>query len=254
MISYVLFAVALPIGALILVSLQPFWSARVDWGQLGLGSYRRLVDNPLVVDSLRNSIVLASGAAMIAIAVAFGVAWNAYAHRQGRLGALITAIVTLPSGIPHLVFGVGFLIAFSREPFVLYGTLVLVLIAYITIWMPQATQYARVGVRQVGGDLIEASRISGATEWRTIGRVGIPIALPHLISGLIIVFVLSMGELNASVMLTTPTKNTAGPQIFALWITGDYPGVAALSLTLCVINATAMLVLLLVVRRTRRDQ
>jgi iron(III) transport system permease protein len=151
------------------------------------------------------------------------------------------------------VLGVGFLIAYSRQPLVLYGTSSLLLIAYITIWMPQATQAARTGVRQVGRDLIEASHISGATEWRTIARVALPIALPQLIYGLIIVFVLTMGELNASVMLTTPTNNTAGPQIFALWNTGDYPGVAALSLVLCGINATAMLALVAIGRRVRRD-
>jgi iron(III) transport system permease protein len=251
LVLYILCAVVLPIGALFLVSLQRFWSARIDWGALSTHSYRAIFDNPLIVHSLRNSIFLAAGAAIISVLIGFAVAWGSYQRRRGWIGAAITAVAAIPAGIPHLVFGVGFLLAFSREPFVLYGSSTLLLLAYVTIWLPQATQAAGSGVRRVGRDMIEASQIAGASEWRTIARIALPLAFPQLVSGLIIVFVLTMGELNASVMLTTPTNNTAGPQIFALWITGDYPAVAALSLVLCGINAAAMLVLSLVGRRAR---
>ncbi len=94
--------------------------------------------------------------------------------------------------------------------------------------------------------------MSGGSEWRTVARIGVPLAYRQMLAGIIVVFVLSIGELNASVMLTTPTNNTAGPAIFAEWNRGNYPGVAALSLTLCGINSIAMLGLVAVGRKARQ--
>jgi iron(III) transport system permease protein len=252
-IAYILLAVVLPLVALVIVSLERFWSATIPWHALGIEGYREVFRTPLVVDALRHSVILGAGAAVVGMLVAFGLAWWAQTRRSGRGRGTIMGVAALPAGIPHLVFGVGFLIAFSQWPLRLYGSLWLLLIAYVTIWLPQAMQAARNGVRRVGRDLIEASQIAGASEGRTIRRIGVPLALPQMTSGILILFVLAMSEFNASIMLTTPTNNTAGPMLFSLWNNGNYPSVAAFSLVICAINVVVTAVALTLTRRVRRD-
>jgi iron(III) transport system permease protein len=236
LIGYILLAVVLPLAALGIVSLMGFWGGTVPWDALSTANYAEVFDRPLVADSLWHSVWLSILCAILGVLVAFGLSWRSHAYRGGIIGPVVSAVTALPAGVPHIVMGVGFLLAFSSGPLNLYGTSTLLLLAYIAIWLPQAMQTARNGVRQVGRDLIEASQIAGASEFRTVRRIGLPIAFPQMTSGILLLFVLSLSEVNTSVMIVTPTNNTAGPTMLTLWETGDYTIVATYAVIICAIN------------------
>lgn len=251
-VMYIVVSVLLPVAALVIVSLEKYQSATIPWHDLGFTSYRTVLDDMFMTAAIKHSIVLGLLASIIAMLFAFALAWNTHAYRQTRIGGALLGVATLPAGVPHLVIGVGFLVAFSRGPLVLYGSTVLLLIAYVTIWMPQGMQAAQNGVRQVGRDYIEASRIAGATELRTLQKIALPVALPQMMAGAVVIFVFTMGEFNASIMLATPTGNVAGPALFSLWELGVYPNVAAYALLIMAVNITVLTMATITARIVRR--
>src|SRR5258706_5080840 len=89
-------------------------------------------------------------------------------HRA--LGFLATA----PLAIPGIVLGVGLFLSYTRPPLQLYGTLWILLLAFITIELPAAYQQLRSALHAVHPELEEASRILGATRLRALADVTAP--------------------------------------------------------------------------------
>src|SRR5437588_50907 len=83
---------------------------------------------------------------------------------SSALGFLATA----PIAVPGIVLGVGMFIAYTREPLVLYGTVWVMIIAYVTIELPSAYQQLRSAFTGIAPDLEEAGRILGAGRLRTL--------------------------------------------------------------------------------------
>ncbi len=75
-------------------------------------------------------------------------------------------LATAPVAVPGIVLGVGLFLSYTRPPFVLYGTLWILLIAFVTIALPAAYQQLQSAFRAVHPDLEDASRILGATRLR----------------------------------------------------------------------------------------
>jgi iron(III) transport system permease protein len=82
--------------------------------------------------------------------------------------ALVIAYVNTPVAIPGIVLGVGLFFTYTRPPFVLYGTLWILLIAFVTLPVPAACQQLQSAFRSVHPELKDASRIFGATQLRAL--------------------------------------------------------------------------------------
>ena len=119
--------------------------------------------------ALKNTFLLGTLAATIgtvlALVISYITARRAIAGYRA-LGFLATA----PVAIPGIVLGVGLFLSYTRPPFVLYGTLWILLIAFVTIALPAAYQQLQSAFRSVHPDLEDASRILGATRLRTLRR------------------------------------------------------------------------------------
>ena len=116
---------------------------------------------------------------VIALVVAYLTSRQAIAFHRA-LGFLATA----PVAVPGIVLGVGLFLTYTRPPFVLYGTLWILLIAFVTIAMPAAYQQLQSAFRSVSPDLEEASRILGASRIRTLARVTAPLLRTSVIGAL----------------------------------------------------------------------
>ena len=110
-------------------------------------------------------------------------------------------VTKTPSAIPHIVFAVGVLVAFGFAPFHLNGSWLILFLCYLAVFMPQASIAAESAVQQVGGQLVEASRIFGARPARTFLTVQLPLILPGLAAGWALIFTLIVGELNSAAIL-----------------------------------------------------
>jgi iron(III) transport system permease protein len=249
MFGYVFVAAVLPLIALVLVSLRGFWSSSIEWGELGFDSiHRALFDDVRTRNALLNSLRLSSVGATIGIVAAAMLAL--FVQRSGRGAArLVDAAVKFPATISTIVIAVGFTLAFTGPPFNLQGTLWILLLAYLAIYMPQGSVAADAAASQVGDELTDASAICGAGGTRTFLRVSLPIMLPGLVAGWALLFVRMTGDLTASAILAGTGNNVVGFRILEVFEGGSFALLASLALALTVVTSTVLVILLTLSRR-----
>jgi iron(III) transport system permease protein len=239
-VAYLALTSVLPLGALVLVSLTGFWSNTVDWSRLNLDAVVRTLTDTATQEALLNSLVLGvvcATAGMLAAAVV-----SVLVRRSGRAtGMLVDAAIKFPPTLSHLVIAVGFVLAFSGAPFHLGGTLWILMLAYISLHMPQATTASDAAVGQVAPELTDASRISGAGASRTFRRITLPLMTPGLLAGWALLFVTIAGDIGASAILAGTGNEVVGFRILEVFANGDYAMLGAISIILTL--ATSLVVL-----------
>jgi iron(III) transport system permease protein len=241
MLLYILCAAVLPLLALLIVALQPFWTMKVDPSVFTLGNfYQVLVLTTVTREAFRNSILLGLGGGVLAMFIATIVVLYSRSAPPS-IGRFLDGITKLPAALSHLAIAVGFLVGFAGPPFYLGGSILMLLLVYIVLFMPEASITANAAVSQVGRELIEASRTSGASEGRTFRRVIIPLILPGLLSGFSLVFVLITGEVTASSLLAKVGTPVIGFAIRDIWEMGTFGNLAALASAFTVLNIIVVL-------------
>lgn len=248
-IAYLAITAVLPVIGLGLVSLQPFWTPQVQWERLSLANYAAVFGTGAPSRALVTSLALGGATATVVLIVAGLVMLHVH-HSRIRGGGLVDAITALPATIPHTVIGVSFLMAFSRPPLQLHGTMAILLLAYVVMAMPFAARAASAAARDIGPELAEASRVFGASERRTFARILFPLALPGLAAGWVMVFILSAGEVTASALLSGTANPVVGRVMLELSSFGSFPQVTAMAMVVTAINAVFVTVMLRITRRT----
>ena len=147
-------------------------------------------------------------------------------HRT--LGFLATA----PVAIPGIVLGVGLFLAYTRPPFVLYGTLWILLLAFLTLSLPAAYQQMQSAIRAIHPELEDASRILGATRLRALRQITAPLLRTSVIATWCFVFVGTIRELSAAIMLFTSETKVISVLIFDLNESGDLAAISVLGFIL----------------------
>jgi iron(III) transport system permease protein len=185
--------------------------------------------------AVKNTFILGMAAATIgtilAVVISYVTSRKAIAGHRA-LGFLATA----PVAIPGIVLGVGLFLSYARPPFVLYGTLWILLIAFVTIALPAAYQQMQSAFRSVHVDLEEAGRILGATRLRTLWDITAPLLRTSVIATWCFIFVGVMRELSAAVILFTSETKVISVLIFDLKESGDLGAIAVLGLAMLVIT------------------
>jgi iron(III) transport system permease protein len=190
----------------------------------------------------RNTLILCTSAATIGTVMAVVIAYITSRKVIGwhkALGFLATA----PVAVPGIVLGVGLFLAYTRPPFVLYGTLWILLIAFITIALPGAYQQLQSAFRVVSPDLEEASRILGATRLTTLGRITAPLLRTSVTATWCFIFIGVIRELSAAVMLFTSDTKVISVLIFDLNESGDLGAIAVLGIIMLVFTFTVIAVI-----------
>jgi len=229
MLVYFACATLLPLFALAVVALQPFWNVAISPSEFTLDNFRTaFVEHYVTRQAFLNSLLLAAAGGLAAIGVGSVIALYARQSRSA-LAKLADGVTKLPALFSHLSLAVGFLVAFAAAPFHLGGTTWLLLLAYVVIFMPEASIAANAAVAQIGNELIEASAICGASEGRTFRKVIAPLMLPALVSGYALVFILISGEVTASALLATNDRPVIGYVIRSTWDGGSFGTLAALA-------------------------
>ncbi len=168
---------------------------------------------------------------LIAVVISYVTARQAIAGHRA-LGFLATA----PVAVPGIVLGVGLFLSYTRPPFVLYGTLWILLIAFVTIALPAAYQQLQSAFRSVHSDLEEASRILGATRLQALGHITAPLLRTSVIATWCFIFVGVIRELSAAIILFTSETKVISVLIFDLNESGDLGAIAVLGLIMLAIT------------------
>ncbi len=185
--------------------------------------------------ALQNTFILgvwsATAGTILALVIGYLTTRQAIAgHRT--LGFLATA----PVAIPGIVLGVGLFLSYARPPFVLYGTLWILFLAFVTIALPAAYQQLQSAFRSVHTDLEDAGRILGATRLRTLRDITAPLLRTSVIATWCFIFVGVIRELSAAIMLFTSETKVISVLIFDLNESGDLGAISVLGLIMLAIT------------------
>jgi iron(III) transport system permease protein len=185
--------------------------------------------------ALRNTFILGTLAATVGTVLALVIA---YVHvRQAVSGYRVLGfLATAPVAIPGIVLGVGLFFTYTRPPFVLYGTLWILLIAFVTLNMPAAYQQLQSAFKAVHPELEDASRILGATRLRALWQITAPLLRTSVIATWCFIFVGVIRELSAAVMLFTSETKVLSVLIYDLNESGDLAAIAVLGLLMLLIT------------------
>jgi iron(III) transport system permease protein len=185
--------------------------------------------------ALKNTLILGSLAATLGTLLALVIAY--VTTRKAIAGHRALAfLATAPIAIPGIVLGVGLFLSYTRPPFVLYGTLWILLIAYVTIELPAAYQQLQSAFRAVHPELEDASRILGATQLQALRHVTAPLLRTSVIATWCFIFVSVIRELSAAIMLFTSETKVVSVLIFDLKESGDLGAIAVLGLSMLILT------------------
>lgn len=247
LIVFSLVATVLPLTALVIVALSRFWSNRIVPSKFTLDNFRKVFDQPATTDAIRHSLTFSLLAVAIALPIGFIAASILVRSRRYPVVAqVLDFVVTLPLGVPAVLFGVGFLLTYSQPPFVLYGTKWVMVLVYVTLMLPFATRMQLSGLLALGETYQEASRVSGAGMLRTNLRIVLPLMRSGLGGAGALMFVLLTHEFTASVLVRSLHTQVMGTVLFDFWANGGYPVVAAVALIMAGVTTVGVIVALLI--------
>ena len=228
----------LPLLVLAWASFLPYFAlpSREIFSKLTLANYPSLLtfQNLPIMDSVRNSFIVSTAGATIAVLLAAIVAWTAVRTKiRGRW--FVDGLASFPLVFPGVVLGVGLLKAYLTIPIPVYNTLWILIIGYIVRYLPYAMRYCHPGLLQISQELEESAYVSGASWSRVFKKILIPLMMPALFGGWIWIFLVSFRELSLSIMLTGPKTAVVAVVIFELWENAQVPILGAFGVMLCLL-------------------
>jgi iron(III) transport system permease protein len=185
------------------------------------------------------SISVSIGAAVLVAALAIPIALLVTRYRS-RLGEMLEAAAWTVSALPHLTVGLAILAVGVTLLLPLYQTLPLLFVAYVTMFLPQALGPTEVALRQVSPNLEEASRSLGQPAMTTFRRITLPLIGKGVAIGGGLVFLTTMKELPATLLLRPTEFETLAVRIWSTTSEGFYTRAAFASLVLIMISAVPM--------------
>src|SRR5215468_5532983 len=184
---------------------------------------------------LKNTVILGTATATVGTILALVIAY--VTTRKAITGSrLLGFLATAPVAVPGIVLGVGLFLSYTRPPFVLYGTLWILLLAFLTIELPAGYQQLRAAFRGLHPELEEASRILGATRLKALWQITAPLLRTSVVATWCFVFIGVIRELSATVMLTTANTKVVSVIIYDLNESGDLGAISVLGITLLLIT------------------
>ncbi len=246
--GYIALAVILPLAALLLTSFQRFATVMLSQSQFTLANYGTALQMGTLGLALRNSLLLDFCVATIGVALTFVLAWIVYRSRTPGRG-LFEYVAMFPQAVPRMVFGLGLLWAWINIPIPIYGTLWLLGIAYVTVFLPLGLRTFAGVILQVDRSLEECAQVCGASWRHRMATVTMPLLRPGLIAAWLLLFIASVRELGVSIFLMGPNSKVIAPAIVNSWLSSSSELSAAMALLQTGTVFAAVLVLFAAVGR-----
>jgi iron(III) transport system permease protein len=241
-VVWLVVTVVLPLSGVLLRAFVSRWGEGLNpFAALTLQNFHDLAQYPNLLRGVFNTFLLASlgGAAAVAVYALIALAthrWNS------RLVAVVDYLVLLPRAMPGLVAGLAFLWVFLFVPYlgVMRSSLIGIWLAYSTVWLAFGLRLISAALAQVGRELEEAARVSGADPGRALRDVTLPLIRFGLMSSWLLCFMVFVREYSTGVYLQGPGTEVLGPLIVSLFGGGALELVAALSVANVVLVAAGL--------------
>jgi iron(III) transport system permease protein len=192
------------------------------------------------VSTLRNTLIVGTISATVGAAFSVLIAYLT-ARRAVPGHRFLGFLATAPAAVPGIVLGVALFIGYTRPPFQLYGTLWILLLAFLTIEMPPAYQQMQAAFRGLNPELEDASRILGAGRLKSLVSIVAPLLKSSVAATWCFVFIGAIRELSATILLTTSNTKVISVLIYDLNEGGQLGGIAVLGLVLMAVTAVVVI-------------
>ena len=227
-----LLSVVMPLAILILASLSKAWGRGLASGNLTLGNYHTIFFEQLTVRAaIINTLLYSISTALICVLMGICIAY-ATQRRITPYPTVVQFLALAPVAVPGLILAIGLYAAYAGPPFSLYGTGVLIVVAFTTRFLPIAVTACAAAVRSLNPELEEAVRVLGGGRLTVLMRVVIPLLKKTLVGAFILIFVVCTKELSTAVFLTGPASRVVSVLTLDLSEQGNYETLAAMGVVL----------------------
>ena len=247
-VAYLAVSVFLPVLTIVYASFQRLTTLWPRRDNFTLANYATALSLDAVQSALWNSLLLGVATASIGVPLMGFLAWLIYRSRLPGAGA-IEYLLMLPQAVPRLVFAFGMLWAWLVFPIPIYGTLWLLLIAYLTVFLPLGLRTIAGVILQIDRSLEESAQMCGAGWGYRLRTVTMPLLRPGLIAAWLLLFIASVRELGASILLMGPKAKVLTPAIVESWFSTHSELTAAMAVLQTLAVAVALAVLFAAARR-----
>ena len=213
-------------------------------GSLSFDNFRYLFNFDAFWPAVRNSFLVSASAATLVMFLTSIVSWLRYKSRLKGMTLLEYGAMT-PIAVPGLVLGTALIVLYVANPIPIYGTLWIVLIAYATKYLPYGMRFASSSMIQIGGELEEAARVSGASWFQGFRRVTLPLLRPGFVAGWIYILIVGVKEFSTSVLLVNQKTIVLSVLVYQINERGRATAVSALG----VMMVLALIVVVVVFQR-----
>ncbi|WHX48789.1 iron ABC transporter permease [Paenibacillus woosongensis] len=219
-----MFITIIPLFSMISLSLKKSYGGK-GVGNLTLDNYRYiLLDNPSTWKSILNSLMLSMTTLIVCLIIGTLFAYFRV-RRPSKINRLAELAISVPYTLPGIVFALSMILVWM-EPIPgwnpgIYGTTTILFIAYVCRFLILQIRAGVTAFAQVDASMEEAARISGAGAWRRWRKILLPLLLPGLLSGALLVFLTALTELTVSALLYSSGSQTIGVAIFGFEQAGN---------------------------------
>jgi iron(III) transport system permease protein len=238
-----------PMAMLGWISLLPFFApvSAASFKLISLNNYRTVLASDHI-ELMINTMLVAVATATFAVALTFFAAWLAVRRAPG--GWLVERLATIPLVFPGLVLGVAVMQVFLRLPIPLYGTIGILIWAFVINYLPYGMRYSSSGMLQIHRELEEAAAVCGASALTRLRRIVAPLLAPALVAGWLFIFLMATRVLSLAILLAGPRSQTMAVAMFDLWGNGQGTELAALGLMWSMLMAMIAVVFYVLARRS----
>ncbi len=249
LLSFVL--IVLPVVVLFYTSMLPYVMApgARAFGSMSWKNWIDVLKDPISILALKNSLTLGIGGATLGVTLSIFVSYVIVKLRTVASGVL-ESLSFLSFSFPGIVIGVGFMWFFVRTP--LYATIWALLIGYIATYLPYGIRPISSAFVQIHSHLEESARVSGASPFYTMRRIVIPLLIPGIISGWILMSTMFVRELTLSVVLSRPGTEVLAVQILRFAEDGLWGRLSALGIIMIFFSSTLVITASLLGRKLTR--
>ena len=236
-VGAVFFALALaPSAILAWTSLLPFYDApsMEALQHASLKNYTDLFESSMFRRGLVNTALMVLSGATLTMLLSFVISYTTF-RPVGAVRKVIDTLAFLPIGIPQIVLGLAVLLLYVRSP--LYGTILVIILAQLSVNMVFAIRTLSAGLIQVDRNIERAAEISGVSRVNIMARVMAPIIKTQFFNAWLLVFAFSIRDIGIPLIFLTSETVVLGSALWLLWGYPNIPGAAALSVMLVVFLA-----------------
>ena len=227
-----LLSVILPLGILLQAAFAKAWGKGLASSNLTLANFHYIFFEQMTVrQAMQNTVLYALTAAAACVVLGVVVAYVTQ-RRLMPFPGLIQFMALAPFAVPGIILAVGFYAAYAGAPFSLYGSGWLIVIAYITRFLPIAATTTGASLRALNPELEEAVRILGGSRFLVLRKVVVPLLKKSLIGAFMLVFVIATRELSTAVFLTGPQSRVMSVLTLDMSEQGQYEILSAMGVVL----------------------